>query len=253
MGHLRRLTPGLNFSPSLRVADIPAYQRIRILRWASDYFEQPTALAGLEQHETLGDLHAWINAVLGAGEQTREASGRHKGSTTRVRLRPILEQDIMPLYVASFDPDNNGRWRYRGRTLPLDEFVGSLFAGVLSQYMVEMTDTGQTIGLVTAYDENRSGLNCKIAFLRSGDRAHNDQAALFEGMMLFISFLFDNFAFRKLYAEVPAYNMTMFANDFAQDEAVLKEYVFHNGEFVDMHIVSIERQKWKELSAETGW
>ncbi|MGB3412131.1 MAG: hypothetical protein WBA45_13150 [Microthrixaceae bacterium] len=170
-----------------------------------------------------------------------------------MRLRPILERDIMPLYLASFDPSNSSRWRYRGRTLPLDEFVRTLYAGVISQYMVEMTATGDTVGTVSAYDENHSGLNCKIAYLRCGDRSHGDSAAVFEGMLLFISFLFDNFPFRKLFAEVPDYNMELFADDFAEHEGSLKEYLFHEGKFIDLHHVSISREKWKQLADKTGW
>lgn len=170
-----------------------------------------------------------------------------------MRLRPIIDQDIGPLYMASFDPANAAQWRYRGRTLPMDEFVSTLFGGVIAQFMVEMVDTGATVGLVVAYEENRSGLNCTIAFLRVGERVHGDRAAVFEGMLLFISYLFDNFPFRKLFAEVPEYNMSMFQADFAAHEGVLKEYLFHRGEFVDLHYVSISRETWAGLAAETGW
>ncbi len=252
---LQALVPQGTYERDTRLDSIPAYQRIRILRWLTDFFETPTPLAQLEQFTTLGEIHEWLQGVLIAGEKPRQASHRRQGSgeSTRVRLRPILEHDIMALYMASFDPANTARWRYRGRTLPIDEFVGTLFGGVVSQYMVEMVATGEAVGLVTAYEENRSGLNCKIAFLRCGDRAHGDSAAVFEGMLLFISFLFDNFPFRKLFAEVPADDMGMFADDFAQEEGVLKEYLFHNGEFVDLHHVSIVRERWSELAAETGW
>ena len=159
----------------------------------------------------------------------------------------------MPLYLASFDPAGSGRWRYRGRTLPLDEFVGSLHAGVLCQFMVDMVATGETVGLVTAYDENRNGLNCKIAFVRCGSRAHGDQAALFDGMLLLIGHLFANFPFRKLFAEVPAYNMSLFVDDFADHEGVLREYLFHDGRFVDLHLVSISRDRWRTLVEASGW
>ena len=155
--------------------------------------------------------------------------------------------------MVSFDPDGGARWRYRGRTLPLDEFVGSLYAGVLCQFMVDLVATGETVGLVTAYDENRNGLNCKIAFVRCGPRRHDDRAAVFEGMLLLIGHLFANFPFRKLFAEVPSFNMGLFADDFADHEGVLREYLFHDGRFVDLQLVSIRRERWQELVDASGW
>lgn len=249
------LVPGEECTPGRALRDLPAYKRIRVTRWLADFFVEPTPLAVVEQFATLGAAHEWLQAALAAGEVPREGPATEAGSgtSTRVRLRPILDHDIVPLYLASFDPANAAQWRYRGRTLPMDEFVSTLFGGVIAQFMVEMVDTGEPVGLVAAYDENRSGLNCKLAFLRCGPRVHGDAAAVFEGLALFISYLFDNFPFRKLFAEVPAYNMSLFADDFADHEGVLKEFLFHKGEFVDLHYVSIARDRWAELAAQTGW
>lgn len=76
---------------------------------------------------------------------------------------------------------------------------------------------------------------------------------MFEGMALFLSYLFANFPYRKVYAEVPESNMSLFWNDFAQVEGTLKEYLFHNGHFADMHLVSILREQWITLQGQTGW
>lgn len=249
------LAPGLSCTETRRLDEFPLYQRIRITRWLEDYFEDPTPLDHLDSFETLGEAFTWVAAAIDAGRvpRGRPAARRRSGVSTRVRLRPIVDADFGPLYLASFDPSNAGRWRYHGRTLPMDQFVPSLFNGVLAQFMVEMVQTGIPIGLVVAYDENPSGLHCKLAFLRTGARVSGDTAALFEGIALFISYLFDHFPFRKLFAEVPEFNLHMFTDDFADHEGVLKEFLFYQGEFADMHYVSVSRNRWADLSAQTGW
>lgn len=252
---LESLAPGGEYTPDTRLAEIHPYRRVRLTRWLADFFVQPTALEVVEQFSTLGEAFSWLRSALESGEQMRDGRATESGSgeSTRVRLRPILDHDIVPLYLASFAPATAGQWRYRGRTLPMDQFVSTLFSGTIAQFMVEMVETGTVVGLVSAYDENRSGLNCKLAFLRCGDRVPGDSAAVFEGMALFISYIFDNFPFRKLFAEVPAYNMGLFASDFAEEEGVLKDYLFYKGEYADLHHVSIRRETWAKLAIETGW
>lgn len=175
-----------------------------------------------------------------------------RGESSRVRLRAIREHDLPLLYEASFNPQTASRWRYRGRTIPIDEFASSLFDGTLAQYMVEMKETRTPVGMVTAYDENISGLNCKVAFVRCGDRQPGDSGAVFEGVMLLISHIFSHFPYRKIYAEVPAYNMSLLGPG-AEEEGVLREYYFHDGEFVDLHFISYSRASWQEMSKNLGW
>ncbi len=202
---------------------------------------------------TLGDAHRWLAAALEGGAGLRAEVPSSPGASTRVRLRPVLDQDLLPIYLASFDPATSGAWRYRGRTVPADEFVGGLSDGVRAQYVVELIDSGAAVGLVSAYDHNQAGLHCKVAFLRFGDRVPGDAGATFEGMLLFLSHLFATFPYRKVFAEVPAYNMGLFEPGFAQEEGVLREYLFHEGRPVDLHIVSFRRDQWAQVHEGSGW
>ena len=47
--------------------------------------------------------------------------------------------------------------------------------------------------------------------------------------------------------------MSLFSDGFAQTEGVLRDYLFHDGDFMDMHIVSLSREMWTDLTAATGW
>jgi RimJ/RimL family protein N-acetyltransferase len=247
------LAPGYGYDAAARFDRMPVYHRLAITRWLADALEQPTDLDVIRQFATLGDGHRWLVGALDAGEVLRSAPAAPAGTSSRVRLRPLLDEDLLAVYLASFDPQTAGSWRYRGRTLPAEEFVAGLADGVRAQYVVELTATASAVGLVTAYDHNQAGLHCKVAFLRIGPRVAGDAGATFEGMLLFISHLFATFPYRKVFAEVPAYNMGLFEPGFAQEEGVLREYLFHQGRPVDLHIVSFRRDQWEQVSAASGW
>jgi RimJ/RimL family protein N-acetyltransferase len=253
LARIDHLAPGYGYDTAARFDRMPVYHRLAITRWLADALEQPADLDIIRQLATVGDAHRWLEGALASGEQLRAPVTAPAGTSTRVRLRPVLEQDLLPIYLASFDPATSGAWRYRGRTLPADEFVAGLADGVRAQYMVELVATGTAVGLVSAYDHNQAGQHCKVAFLRIGERTPGDAGATFEGLLLFISHLFSTFPYRKLFAEVPAYNMSLFEPGFAQEEGVLREYLFHEGRPVDLHIVSIRRDQWTQVHAASGW
>ena len=102
---IERIAPGYGYGAGTRFDAMPVYHRLAITRWLSDALERPTDLDVVRQLATLGDAHRWLDAALRGGEHLRaDAAGSTPGSSTRVRLRPLLEQDLLPIYLASFDP-----------------------------------------------------------------------------------------------------------------------------------------------------
>ena len=254
LAHIDQIAPGYGYDGAARLDLMPVYHRLAITRWLADAFEQPADLDIIRQFATLHDAWSWLDGQLRSGDRLRAApTVRTPGASTRVRLRPLVDQDLGPLYLSSLDPANAGAWRYRGRTVPADEFVATLADGVRAQFVVELIDPGAPVGLVCAYDHNQAGLHCKVAFLRFGERIPGDAGATFEGMLLFISHLFATFPYRKVFAEVPGYNMGLFEPGVAEVEGVLRDYLFHDGRPADLHIVSIGRDRWSLITGATGW
>lgn len=254
LAQVARLAPGAH-DLDTELADLPVVARLALVRWLADRLERPVDHEVLARLRTLGDAWQWLEDCRRAGEPLVDpgAPTASAGTTSRVRLRPLLDDDLVPLYLASFDPATASAWRYRGRTLPPEEFVASLADGVRAQYVVELLDDGQAVGLVSAYDHHASGLHCKVAFVRFGPRPPGSAGAVIEGMLLFITHLFASFPYRKVYAEVPSYNLGLYAPGFAQEEGVLRDYLFHEGEPADLHIVSFRRDQWEQVRAGTGW
>ena len=253
LARIDQFAPGYGYDEHTRLDALPTYQRLAITRWLADVLAAPVDHDVIRRFATLGDAWRWLDQALRDGEELAPARPAREGSSSRVRLRPLLDGDLLPIYLASFAPDTSSAWRYRGRTVPVDEFVAGLSDGVRAQYVVELVATGDAVGLVSAYDHHQSGLHCKVAFLRFGPRIPGSAGAVFEGMMLFLTHLFSTFPYRKVYAEVPSYNMGMFEPGFAQEEGVLVDYLFHRGAPVDLHIVSFRRDQWEPVHAASGW
>ncbi|MCB0974049.1 MAG: hypothetical protein KDB86_05755 [Actinobacteria bacterium] len=125
------------------------------------------------------------------------------GNVGRVRLSPVDESAFPALYRASLDPESGYRWRFRGATPDFGSFVQTLFAGTKAQFLVTGVD-GHVYGLVAAYSDQADLGHCYIAFLRCSQRRSNGE--MYEGMFLFVEYLFSTTPYRKLYAEVPEYN-----------------------------------------------
>jgi RimJ/RimL family protein N-acetyltransferase len=66
-------------------------------------------------------------------------------------------------------------------------------------------------------------------------------------MDLFITYLFTTWPFRKLYAELPQYNLPMLGNRIGhllREEGRLKEHTYYNGRWWDQVIVALYPEEY---------
>ncbi len=171
--------------------------------------------------------------------------------TAQVRLRPIAEPDLPSLYASALDPQWSHRWRYRGSTPSFADFASGLFAGVLSQYLIERTLDGRVVGLTSCYNARVDQGWAYLGFTRVASSPSRQSSEMLEGGFLFISFLFRTWPFRKLYAEISGWNWEQFetgAGGFFTLEGVLKDHEFFDGRFWDYRVVSITREAWDAVS-----
>lgn len=244
---IERLAPGTDIGEATALASLPVAQRTLVTRWLASLFEQPADHDIVRQLATVGDAWGWVSGALRTGDVVRRpAPGA--GERWRVALRPLVDQDLPAIYLAALDPARSSAWRYRGRTVPADEFIATLADGVRAQYAVELRATGDLVGLVVAYDHHQAGRHCKVGFLRTAPDLPGAAGATTEAMFLFLDHLFATHPYRKVYAEVPAYNLRLFHPGFGSEEAVLRDYLFHDGAPVDLHILSVTRAQWEAIS-----
>ena len=168
-------------------------------------------------------------------------------ATRRVALRTVGPADLAFLYAIATDPAVSYRWRYRGATPSPEQFATELWQGVLCQYVVGRRDSGQPVGLVSAYQADLANRTCYVALL--GDKAHDASGLMLEGALLFVTYLFHTWDLRQLYAEVPGYTLDAFGSGMGRyfhEEGRLVDHSFHAGRFWDLHILAIHRTDWEK-------
>jgi RimJ/RimL family protein N-acetyltransferase len=165
----------------------------------------------------------------------------------RVRLVPIEAKYRRFLYELTIDERIAFRWRYGGDIPDLETFERDLWKGVLCQFVV-LLNSQDPAGIVVA---DHPDLNWGFAYIGGAfmPELHRRSVAI-EAQQLFISYLFRNWPFRKLYMEVPEYNMSQYKSGIggiAKEEARLREYTYLGGRFWDRSIVALYRSDFLGL------
>lgn len=206
----------------------------------------------VEACRTLGDLAALVGDAArptGTGlPRSTLVHGAHRNA--RVALVPVGGSHMPALYTAATAPGSGFRWRFRGRTPSPEEFHTSLFTGVVVQYVVEAVDDGTPVGLVVAYDEDLSGSHCHIGFLRIDDHDRVPGGTM-EGLLLLIDLVFATFTYRKVFADLPEYNLPLvdgMPGETLRSEGRMREFHWHGGRFWDRCFFSLSREAWEHMA-----
>jgi hypothetical protein len=79
--------------------------------------------------------------------------------------------------------------------------------------------------------------------------------ATIRGLFLLFDYLFKGWNFRKLYLEVPSFNLSQFtsaADHLFDEEARLVDYVFLDGEYWDLVFLALDRAVWRDQRQRLG-
>lgn len=158
--------------------------------------------------------------------------------TAAFRLRPVQQSDLTALYTLAIHPQTAFRWRYRSAQPTMDTFARELWTGVLVQYVVRPARGDDAAGLVVAYSPAEGHAYLGAVF----DPAHTGSGLAAQAVMAFARYLFHSFPLRKLYLEIPEFNMPQLrsgAGRLFQVEGVLREHCYHAGRWWDQHIAAI--------------
>ena len=170
---------------------------------------------------------------------------------TYARLRPVGQSDYAYLYDLSLHAENLARWRYRSATPSPESFVVDLWNGVLAQFVIESAATRERAGLAVAY--NADAANGTVFLGVVLDPAHRRKVWPIEGVLLFLDYLFRNWALRKVYAESPEYCAQQFASGsrwLFQEEGRLREHQYHQGRYWDYIHFALYRESWETTGVE---
>jgi|GEM_PF-1352525 len=164
---------------------------------------------------------------------------------SRVRLRPVNPSDYSFLYELSVSPETGWSWRYRDQQPSYETFLRSLSTEVFAQYMIMRVESNERLGLAVCYRANFRNSHAFLAL--QGVPTAWGRGLLIEGANLFIDGLFDNYEFRKLYAECPEFNVASFRSGLGDgfvEEGVLREHERYRGRWWDLHYFALYRSTW---------
>lgn len=167
--------------------------------------------------------------------------------TRNLRLRPVQAGDYALLNETMLSPGYLHGWRYRGSTPSPEDFVRSLWSGVLCQFIAERRTDRTPVGLVSAYNANHRHRFAYLSLL-SFPR-YRGTGLLFEAVGAFIDYLFRTWEFRKLYSEVLSCNLPQFSSAlgrYAVEEACLSRHEWHDGKFLSLHVLAVYREDWEQ-------
>ncbi len=170
-----------------------------------------------------------------------------------MRLEPLLPDDpsvMGELYRAALDPSWSYRWRFRGATPSPQAFGALLFEGVHCQLVARHPVSHELLGLVVAYDYQPEPGHVKVGFVRTAAGALG--GLMIEAMFLFVDHLFRTFPLRKVYSEVPEYNLDLVAGlppGLLTEEASLPEHVSRGDQRVGLHLFATHRAPFEEFAA----
>ena len=173
----------------------------------------------------------------------RAAAPRLQGRT--VRIRPVDGRDYDFLYKLYSDGDHLVRYRLRGRTPSPEAFVHFLWEQVLAQFIVE-TREGRTVGIVSSYEPDFRNRHVYVAACAVAD--YEATGLVLEGVALLVSYLFETFDLRKVYAESLEVNFAQFAmgeGRIFDVEGRLKEHEYVHGRYQDLILMAVFRDSWR--------
>lgn len=201
------------------------------------------------EHTTPADLVEWVAAATAESSPGPPPRGSYRSHNTTIR--PLEPSDIPVLYQATLRPQSAHRWRFRGRTPSPEEFESVLFGrDVLAQFIVIEAGGGRPVGLVVGYDPDTTSGHCSVAVQRAWD--HDRSAGLmFEGAFVMVQYLFDHFNLRKLYFDVPEYNLTLFSQSpgsLLVEEGRLIDHYYYGDRYWDRVTFALYRSTWDETA-----
>jgi len=237
--------PVVGWAPNDLLADRLVWDSLRVLEvlaWLRELgVELPEELVG--ELRTLGDLHHYV-VTIGSRAETTVVPPRRPLVGPRVQLVPLSAQhepEALSLYTTG---SHLTRYRLRGATPSPESFRQALWDRVLAQFVV--VGEGKVLGLVSAFQVDFRNRHVHIAVVA---RPGAPPGTGMEGIALLIDHLFSEFDLHKVYAEVMAPNGEAFASGAGRlfvVEGRLTDHEYLDGEYHDMLVMAISRERWAE-------
>lgn len=172
-----------------------------------------------------------------------------------VKLRPLSRADYLTFFRWRADIESLHLWSPERRVPTFEEYAEELdrFLNTTVTLLI-LTGRDEAIGFVQVY--HLSYINGWCRFLIYVDQEHRNRGYVLEAVLLFGDYIFSNFNFRKVYADVFEYNravLKMLRSAGFVEEGCLKEHVFFDGRFWALYHLALYRHDWERLRDRLGF
>jgi RimJ/RimL family protein N-acetyltransferase len=163
----------------------------------------------------------------------------------------LFSRDFEFLYALALAPEVAWHWRYKGTTPSPDQFIRQLWEGVAAQYVVEpRSDHPAPQGLVCVYNMNSLSRFAYHSLVMAPD---SRPGLGMEASIILLESAFRSFGLRKIYMEVPGYNLDSFESSIRRgylvEEGRLIRHELLGGTYHDLHILALYRETFYERMA----
>lgn len=174
-------------------------------------------------------------------------------ATDSYQLIPVRREMTDALYRLSTDPAINFRWRFRGAIPTPEAFDAALWQGVVAQFIVVETGTTDILGHVVCYGAEPAQQHAYVGAVFSPRMIATGRPI--QPIALFINYVFVTWNLRKLYMEVPEFNMeTLWSGtgSFFHQEACFREHDYYAGRFWDKYVLAVYRNEMADVMPRLG-
>lgn len=161
-----------------------------------------------------------------------------------IYLRPVTPTDYQSLRAIDLSSDIGVRWRFRGATPTTEQWIQASTAA-LAQFIIARQLDHKPIGLVTLYNQNFRDQHAYLAAMTFNPASVSPFVMM--GAVLFVHYTFECYPFRKLYMELPDYNLPQIASGLTrlfQEEGRLRAHFYYGGRLWDKIVLALYREDW---------
>lgn len=232
-------------------ADLDVIERALVRRLPGYVVGRPLPL------DLIGGIDS-LEEVLRLSQELEPAEGiRHVASegpaTDYVHLREWRIDDMPAVYAAAISPVTGTSWRFQGATPSMEDFSRTFGRDTLATHVVASNDGDTAIGTVSCFSPSFDNGWAYIGFQRCAVEAVAE--LMFEGIFAFISWIFETWTFRRVYAEINGGLMAAVPSlglSAGEECGVLPEHSYRLGGYEDVHIVAFTRKRWSEFRRSIG-
>lgn len=232
-----------------RWGELDVIERGLVRRLAGYAVGRPLPLEMIDAIDSLEEVFRLARELQPTLDDRPTSSGSRGPTTDYVHLREWRVDDLPALYAAAIRPTTGTAWRFQGATPSMEDFSRTFGRDTLATHIVARNQDDIAVGSVSCYSPSFDNGWAYIGFQRC--RIEGMAELMFEGIFGFISWVFDTWPFRQLYAEVNGGLMSAMPSlgrDAGTVCGVLPAHTFKAGAYEDVHVVVFTRERWSAFA-----